>query len=124
MRITWTALALALAAPCLAAEASALHDTFGNTIVSTYPDGRKAELWLHPDGSYDAEGRKHDRSAGHWKIKGEKLCLKQSHPFSFPFSYCTPLVQGGVGAKWTAKAVTGEAIDIQLVRGVVDPARG
>ncbi len=124
MRITLTALALVAAVPCLAAEASALHETFGNTIISTYPDGRKAELWLHPDGSYDAEGRKHDRTSGHWKIKGEKLCLKQSHPFAFPFTYCTPLVQGVIGAKWTGKAVTGEAINIQLVRGVVDPAQG
>ena len=124
MRIPLTALALVAAVPCLAAEASALHETFGNTIVSTYPDGRKAELWLHPDGSYNAEGRKHDRTSGHWKIKGEKLCLKQSHPFAFPFTYCTPLVQGAIGAKWTGKAVTGEAINIQLVRGVVDPAQG
>ena len=124
MRITLTALALAAAIPCLAAEASALHETFGNTIVSTYPDGRRAELWLHPDGSYDAEGRRHDRSSGHWKIKGEKLCLKQSHPFAFPFTYCTPLVQGGIGASWSGKAVTGEPIRIQLVRGNGDPAQG
>ena len=123
MRITLTALALAAAAPCLAAETSALHETFGNTIVSTYPDGRKAELWLHPDGSYDAEGRKHDRSQGHWKINGEKLCLKQSHPMSFPFTYCTALTKGAVGTSWTGKAVTGEAIQIQLVRGIVDPAK-
>ena len=124
MRITLTAMALAAAVPCLAAEASALHETFGNTIVSTYPDGRKAELWLHPDGSYDAEGRTHDRSSGHWKIKGEKLCLKQSHPLAFPFTYCTPLMQGAIGTSWTGKAVTGEALHIQLMRGVVDPARG
>jgi len=124
MRITLTAIALAAAVPCLAAEATALHATFGNTIVSTYPDGRKAELWLHPDGAYDAEGRKHDRSSGHWKIKGEKLCLKQSHPFAFPFTYCTPMVQGAIGASWSGKAVTGEPIHIQLVRGVVDPAQG
>ena len=124
MRITLTVLALAAAVPCLAAEPSALQETFGNTIVSTYPDGRKAELWLHPDGGYDAEGRKHDRSSGHWKIKGDKLCLKQSRPLSFPFTYCTPLMQGGVGTSWTGKAVTGESIRIQLVRGKVDPAQG
>ena len=74
--------------------------------------------------SYDAEGRKHDRSSGHWKIKGEKLCLKQSHPFSFPFTYCTPLMQGESGTSWTAKAVTGENIRVELVKGVVDPAKG
>ncbi len=124
MRITLTALALVVALPCLASEASALHETFGNTIVSTYPDGRKAELWLHPDGSYDAEGRKQDRSSGHWKVSGEKLCMKQSHPFSFPFPYCTPLMPGVVGTSWSGKAVTGEEIRIQLVRGTEDPAKG
>ena len=124
MRLTLTALALAAAVPCIAAETSALNESFGNTIVSTYPDGRKAELWLHPDGSYDAEGRKHDRSAGHWKVKGEKFCLKQSKPMSFPFTYCTPLMQGGVGTTWTAKAVTGEQIHVELMKGKVDPAEG
>ena len=124
MRMTLTALALAAAVPCIAAEGAALNEAFGNTIVSTYPDGRQAELWLHPDGGYDAEGRRHDRSSGHWKVKGEKLCLKQSHPLSIPFTYCTPMVQGDIGASWTAKAVTGEPIHIRLVRGVVDPAQG
>ncbi len=124
MRIALTALALAAAVPCLAAEASALDEAFGNTIVSTYPDGRKGELWLHPDGSYSAEGRHHDPSSGHWKIKGEKLCLKQSRPLAFPFSFCTPLMHGGIGTSWTTKAVTGEQIHVQLVKGVVDPAQG
>ena len=42
---------------CLAAHAlltnavltapSPVQPAFGNTIVSTYPDGRKAKLWLH-----------------------------------------------------------------------------
>ena len=124
MRITLTALALAAAVPCLAAEASALDVTFGNTIVSTYPDGRQAELWLHPDGSYGAEGRRHDRSSGQWKVKGEKLCLKQSKPIGLPFSFCTPLMHGGIGTSWTTKAVTGEQIRVQLVKGAVDPALG
>lgn len=124
MRITLTALALLAAVPCIAAEGSALNETFGNTIVSTYPDGRHAELWLHSDGSYDAEGRKHDRSSGHWQVKGEKLCLKQSHPFSFPFTYCTPLMQGGIGTNWTAKAVTGEQLHVTLLKGKVDPTEG
>ncbi len=113
---------LAAATPCLAEGPTNLQAAFGNTIVSTYPDGRTAELWLHPDGSYSAEGRRHDRSGGHWKLKGEKLCLKQSHPLAFPFTYCTPIAQGGVGASWEGKAVTGEPIHIRLVRGNADPA--
>ena len=115
--------AIAFAAPALA-EPAGLEAAFGNTIVVTYPDGRTAELWLHPDGTYQAEGRKHNRSNGHWKVKGEKLCLKQSHPFTLPINYCTSLVEGGVGASWTAKALDGEPIRLQLVRGTVDPAQG
>ncbi len=111
-------------APALGAESSALRAAFGNTIVSTYPDGRQAELWFHPDGNYDAEGRRHDRSKGHWKVKGEKLCLKQSHPIPVPFAYCTPIAQTRLGGKWAGKAVTGESITIRLVRGRADPARG
>ncbi len=114
----------ALATPSLAETPGVLKAAFNSTIVSTYPDGRKAELWLHPDGSYTAEGRRHDRSSGHWKVKGEALCLKQSHPLSVPFSFCTPITQAKIGARWSGKAVTGEPITIQLVRGRTDPEQG
>ena len=95
----------------------ALQPTFRNTIVSTYPEGRQARLWLDPDGGYRAEGRRRDPSSGHWQIKGEKLCLKQSHPIPVPFTFCTTVTPGGVGTSWTAKAVTGERLRVQLVRG-------
>ena len=39
---------------CAAPAASAAPDlapAFAGTIVSTYPDGRQAKLWLNPDGS-------------------------------------------------------------------------
>ena len=100
---------------------SRLELAFGSTIVSTYPDGRQAELWLKRDGSYAAEGRRHDRSGGNWQVKDDKLCLKQHQPFPAPFSYCTGVPKGGLDKPWTAKAFTGEAISIKLVRGVVDP---
>ena len=64
---------------------------FANTIVSTYPDGRQAKLWLNPDGTY--------------------------RPIPIPFSWCTARVQGGVGATWTARAVTGEPIKVELKGG-------
>ena len=123
-RLAGLGLAATLAAsPCAAQDRSVVQAAFGNTIVSTYPDGRTGELWLHPDGSYAAEGRRHDRSDGHWKVKGDNLCLRQSHPLPVPFSFCTPVARGAVGgASWTGKAVTGEAISIRLVRGRFDPA--
>jgi hypothetical protein len=135
------ALTLALSAGLAASAARAegedkgAHDNrlemaFGSTIVSTYPDGRQAELWLKRDGTYDAEGRRHDRTGGTWQLKtdkdGMKICLKQRRPFAAPpfFSYCPQVPEGGLDRPWTGKAFTGEKIDIKLVRGIYDPARG
>jgi hypothetical protein len=99
------------------ADSSVVEKAFGNTIVSTYPDGRTAELWLKPDGSYSAEGRKHDASHGHWHVKGARLCLNQVGPVPSPFSYCTTIPSSGMGRSWSAKAVTGERITVRLVHG-------
>ena len=99
------------------ADNAAVSPAFGNTIVSTYPDGRKAELWLQPNGSYTAEGRRHDPSRGHWNVKGDKLCLRQARPVPMLFSFCTAIPQSGMNAAWSAKAATGEAITVRLVRG-------
>lgn len=93
-----------------------LKEAFGSTIISTYPDGRQAELWILEDGTYKAEGRRHEFSDGAWQIKGEKVCLKQRHPFPAPFSFCTP-VPATLDKPWTGKAYTGEAINIRLVKG-------
>ena len=101
-----------------------LEQAFGSTIVSTYPDGRQGELWLKRDGSYAAEGRRHDRSSGTWQVKGDKLCLKQHTPFPAPFSYCTGVPEGGIDKPWNGKAYTGEQIRIKLMKGIVDPGNG
>ena len=56
--------AVLLAAPSAAASASPppeLQKAFEGTIVSVYPDGRVAHVWLRPDGTYTQEGRRHDR---------------------------------------------------------------
>jgi hypothetical protein len=106
-----------LAAPALAADPAILEPAFSNTIVSTYPDGRKAKLWLNADGTYRAQGRRGKPSSGRWTLKGEQICLKQRRPVAGPFSYCTGVKRGGVGTSWTGKAVTGERIRIQLVAG-------
>lgn len=108
--------ALAIAAPALAADASpdAVKQAFGNTIVSTYPDGRTALLWLKADGSYTAKGRRRTDSSGTWTVKKSEVCLKQLKPVHAPFSYCTALPSSDT---WTAKAVTGEKITVKVVKG-------
>ena len=100
-----------------AADSSPVQAAFGSTIVSTYPDGRTAELYLQPDGGYTAKGRRGDGSSGHWKVDDGKLCLNQSSPLPVPFSYCTPIPRKGLHGTWTAKAVTGEQIRVKLVKG-------
>ena len=112
-----TGFAAGAAAEGLATQTASLEPAFRNTIVSTYPDGRQARLWLNADGSYTGEGRRHDRSSGHWTLRGEELCLNQSHPFVFGMGYCTRFPHGGVGTSWTSKAVTGEPIRITVVGG-------
>lgn len=94
-----------------AAEAPppSLEKAFEGTIVSTYPDGRKAELWLNRDGSYTSEGRRHDRHTGRWTMKGEKVCFKR-----MIFTYCTAIPSGD---EFTTKAVTGETIRVRLEPG-------
>lgn len=110
-------LALVLAASGAKAAALSPAAAFGNTIVSTYPDGRVAELWLKEDGGYSAKGRRGDGSSGHWRVKGARLCLKQSRPLPMFFSFCTAIPDAA--KTWTAKAVTGETISVRLVKGIV-----
>lgn len=110
----WLVLSGLVAAMPAAAAPTGLDAAFGATIVSTYPDGRTARLWLHRDGSYTARGRRGDPSSGRWTPRGDKLCLKQRRPFPAPFSFCTPMVEGGMGTRWSAKAPTGEPITVKL----------
>lgn len=105
------AIALILAGP---AAPAVLEPAFTGTIVSTYPDGRTAMLWLDADGGYRAVGRRRKPSSGVWTLKGERVCLKQTKPIGAPFGYCTPLPSG---TNWTARAVTGETVKVRLEAG-------
>jgi hypothetical protein len=86
-----------------------LQKAFEGTIVSVYPDGRKSEVWLNPDGTYTQEGRRHDRNSGHWAMKGGKVCFKR-----MIFTYCSAIPSGN---SFTTKAVTGETIHVHLEPG-------
>jgi glutamine cyclotransferase len=94
-----------------------LAPVFGNTLVSTYPDGRTARLWMRAGGVYEGTGRRGEHTAGSWRVRDGKVCFSQRRPIPMPVTYCTPIVRGSVGARWTARAVTGETIQVQLVAG-------
>jgi hypothetical protein len=92
-----------------AAPPPSLQKAFTGTIVSTYPDGRTARLWMNPSGSYTSMGRRHERHSGRWSVKGDKVCFKRGL-----FGYCTPIPTDGA---FTTKAVTGETIQVRIVPG-------
>jgi hypothetical protein len=93
-----------------------LEKAFTHTIVSTYPDGRTAKLWMRPDGTFASMGRRQDRHSGRWKLKGDKVCFRRG-----VFSYCTPMPSE---TAFTTKAVTGETIQVRLVPGRKGEAAG
>ena len=114
-------LAAALLISALMAQATPtaadLEPAFGNTLLSTYPDGRTARMWLQPGGRFEGRGRRGGLSSGAWRVRHGEVCLSQRRPIPLPGSYCTPIVRGGAGASWTARAVTGETIQVQLIAG-------
>jgi len=113
MKTVIISLALAFATSATAAPGG-LDKAFGNTVVSTYPDGRTGLLWLKRDGTYTAKGRHRTASSGTWTLKGDKMCLSQKRPVWAPFAYCTALP---ASTSWAAKAVTGEPIKVRIVPG-------
>jgi hypothetical protein len=112
------ALALPLAfTATLAAAEPPVEAAFGNTVVTTFPDGRTQLLWLNKDGTYTAKGRRRTDSSGRWTMKGEDVCLKQLKPIPMPITYCTRIPPNADAVTWTAKAVNGEPIKLKVVRG-------
>lgn len=112
-------LAFALAAgqvPNLAWAAPPIEAAFGNTVVSTFPDGKTQHIWFDEDGAYSASGRRGQRSSGRWNLKGGEVCLRQLRPFPAPIVYCTPAPKD-VSVTWTARALDGQPVRLQLVRG-------
>jgi hypothetical protein len=108
-----------LAAGVIAASApvAAIEPAFGNTIVTSYPNGKITRTWLHPDGTYEARRANGERTGGVWKLKGGQLCITQKQPVYVPLTFCTPIVPGGVGVSWTAKGLMGEPVRNTLVAG-------
>ncbi|WP_309605595.1 hypothetical protein [Phenylobacterium sp.] len=111
------AAAMACAAPPALAEPPAgIASTFGNTVMSIYPDGRSQKIWLKPDGSWTGRSRRGNPLAGKWSMRGEKVCLKQTSP-AMPFSFCQVLpADPEVGL--TSRDFVGTPIRLKLVKGL------
>ena len=116
--IAAAALACIAATPAAHAEAgpAGIAATFGNTVTSTYPDGRSQKIWLMPDGTWTGRSRRGAPLAGKWSMRGEKVCLRQTSP-AMPFSFCQVLpADPEVGL--TSKDLVGTPIRLKLVKGM------
>jgi hypothetical protein len=104
-----------------AAEPSRVAPAFGNTVMTIYPDGRTQRIWLHPDGQWDGLGRDGKPLAGHWSVRGDKVCLRQSSPPTLPFAYCTGFPDDPrVGVTWTSKDFGGTPIKLTVLKGMAE----
>ncbi|MBS0334445.1 MAG: hypothetical protein JSS35_16880 [Proteobacteria bacterium] len=114
--------ALALTATARAAEPPAhfapnVSATFGNTVLSVYPDGRSQKIWIQPDGAWTGLSRRGKPLAGHWTLKGDKVCLRQSQPPTLPISFCQAL-PADMAKGVDSKDVLGTPIHLRLVKGI------
>ncbi len=100
----------------LLAAAPDISPAIGATIVSTHPDGRQAKLMLKANHSYDAVGRKGQRSSGTWKLKNGKVCLSQTAPYAGPFPICKVIPPVDAGQPWKDKAFNGEPVTNRILR--------
>ena len=100
-----------------AADETQVKPAFGNTVLSIYPDGRSQKIWLHPDGTWSGKSRRGLDLDGHWSMKGDRICLRQSHPPTLPISFCQTFPKDP-SVELTSKDLTGQTIHLKIVKGV------
>ena len=97
--------------------------TFGNTVISTYPDGRTQKIWIQPDGAWTGVSRKGVPLVGRWTVRDGKVCLRQSRPPTLPLSFCQAL-PADMSKDMETRDVVGTPIRLHLVRGVTNGPGG
>ena len=110
--------AAAPAARAADTAASKVAATFGNTVFSIYPDGRSQKVWLKQDGTWTGQSRRGNPLAGKWTAKGDKICLKQTHPPMFGFGFCQ-VFPDDPSKGIDSKDLLGTKIHLKLVKGHV-----
>lgn len=99
--------------------AHSVQATFGNTVMSMYPDGRSQKIWLHPDGTWDGKSRRGIALSGKWTLKGDKVCLRQSRPPTLPISFCQAMPKDP-DITLTSHDLTGQTIHLKIVKGITE----
>jgi len=125
--LTVSALVLALCAASASQAAdpaaSKVAATFGNTVISTYPDGRSQKIWLNQDGTWTGLSRRGKPLAGTWSTRADKVCLKQTHPPMFGLSFCQALPDDP-SKGMDSRDFLGTPIHLKLVKGHVTKGEG
>jgi hypothetical protein len=119
------ALAVLIAGTAAAEPAPGVAAAFGNTVLSTYPDGRSQKIWLQPGGTWTGQGRAGQPLAGEWRIQGSQVCLRQTKPPTLPLSLCRTFpADAHVGSSWSSRDVLGTPVQLKVVNGVTLNAGG
>lgn len=111
------AAALALGAALVAGPAFAdtMSNTYGNTIVVTYPNGGQALYFFNADGTFTGTAPGGSAMAGRYTAEGDQLCLI---PPSGQAPQCTTIATDkSVGDTWTQSATDGSEISVELRAG-------
>lgn len=120
MRLKAWAGAMALAAIAIGGPAGAnggMTAAYGNTILSTYPDGGWVKHWFDPDNSYAARFSDGRRLTARWRIEGRNVCLTNIRPNMFVPRFCSRMVEARVGDTWTSRDPLGRRVSNTLVAG-------
>lgn len=97
------------------AFAGTMDNTFGNTIVVTYPNGAQALYFFNADGTFTGTAPGGSQMAGTYTAEGENLCLI---PPSGQTPTCTTIATDkNVGDTWTQGASDGSQISVELRAG-------
>lgn len=103
----------------LAGSAQAdMSSTFGNTIVSHYPDGGWVRHFFDADGAYSASFSDGRRLTGRWAEREGRVCLSGVRPRIMLIDrFCTDMVEASVGETWQARDPLGRRVRNELIRG-------
>ena len=111
------AVAIALGVAMIAAPAVAgtMDNSYGNTIVVTYPNGGQAFYYFNADGSFSGTAPGGSQMAGTYTVEGDQLCLI---PPSGQAPQCTAVAADkNVGDTWTQNGTDGSQITGELRAG-------
>ncbi|MEQ1490258.1 MAG: hypothetical protein ABL932_06870 [Terricaulis sp.] len=109
------ALALGVALIAGPAFAGTMDNTFGNTIVVTYPNGAEAQYFFNNDGTFTGTAPGGSTMAGRYTAEGDQLCLIP--PGGQPPQCTTIAMDKNVGDTWTQTASDGSQISVELRAG-------